>query len=483
MNNNSYLAKFINENKDWRTILPGAPYFITIKEEGDLAIFNYNMLGKKVEYDESIPITKWVEEQPSYPGDKSYIYGKILAPDENVYKSGAYIKDDKIIGESIPHKVFSCDFSIPMVQEARGIILNTKTKDVVCWPFRKFGNYQESYVDKIDWNTARVQDKEDGSITKLWYDKNKKDWTWSTNGIIYASEAENNRGFSFLDMIKETVNYKDINFSKLNKDNTYIFELTSPDNQIVTKYNESKLFHLGTRNNLTGQELIENIGIEKPKEYKISSLEECIKAVEALNPKGASKVEREGFVVVDGNWNRIKVKSPEYILLHHLISNENHITSRKEMILLLLDNEFNLDLEELKDKSDVIKESMEYYQEQIIKVFEETEKTMLYARALYEEYDGDLKAVAKELKGKPYSNAGFQAIKNPNLTAFDFWTYSDFHKSRLMKSIPRKENKREQEQRQEENQELKNIKQWEPKEKKEKRKKKERNMELNLEER
>ena len=37
-----------------------------------------------------------------------------------------------------------CDFSDPIVQESRGIIIDTKTLEVVCWPFRKFGNYGES---------------------------------------------------------------------------------------------------------------------------------------------------------------------------------------------------------------------------------------------------------------------------------------------------------------------------------------------------
>ena len=45
-----------------------------------------------------------------------------------------------------------CDFKNPIVQEARGIIIDYEKIEVVCWPFRKFGNYTESYADKIDWN-------------------------------------------------------------------------------------------------------------------------------------------------------------------------------------------------------------------------------------------------------------------------------------------------------------------------------------------
>ena len=29
-----------------------------------------------------------------------------------------------------------------------GIVIDTKNIEVVCWPFRKFGNYTEDYADK-----------------------------------------------------------------------------------------------------------------------------------------------------------------------------------------------------------------------------------------------------------------------------------------------------------------------------------------------
>ena len=113
MTKNSYLCKFISENSDWRERLSSYPFFIRIKEDGDLAIFNYSLTETdKIEKD----------------------------------------------GEEIIARI---DFSIPEVQEARGIIINTKTCDVVCWPFRKFGNFGESYVDNIDWNSACVQEKVD----------------------------------------------------------------------------------------------------------------------------------------------------------------------------------------------------------------------------------------------------------------------------------------------------------------------------------
>ena len=96
MNANSVICNFISLHpNDWEEELK-AQYDLKIKREGDLAIFNYS---------------------------------------------------------------YEADFYQPIVQEARGIIIDTVRLEVVCWPFRKFGNHTEGYVDEIDWNSARVLEK------------------------------------------------------------------------------------------------------------------------------------------------------------------------------------------------------------------------------------------------------------------------------------------------------------------------------------
>ena len=154
------------------------------------------------------------------------------------------------------------DFSNPLVQESRGIIINVISAEVVCWPFRKFGNWQESYVDTIDWSTARVQEKIDGSIIKLYYYDGA--WRWATNGMIDAVEADcMYSSKNFLDVIKSASNYGMIDFDSLNKDYTYIFELVSPDTKVVIDYGYTKLFHLGTRNNKNGEEYIVEVELNQ----------------------------------------------------------------------------------------------------------------------------------------------------------------------------------------------------------------------------
>ena len=79
------------------------------------------------------------------------------------------------------------DFSDPLVCEARGIIIDVIQRVVICWPFDKFFNVQEQYAADIDWNSARVLEKIDGSMIKLfWY---KDEWRLATSSTCDAKDA------------------------------------------------------------------------------------------------------------------------------------------------------------------------------------------------------------------------------------------------------------------------------------------------------
>lgn len=212
------------------------------------------------------------------------------------------------------------DFSDPIVREARGIIIDLRHMNIVCWPFTKFCNYNESYHDNIDWSTARIQDKIDGSLMKLyWYNNH---WCIATNGTIDADKANvNGTNYTFGDLFRSAMLDVHLDLSILDCHNTYMFELISPYNRVVCDYGDKiTIWHIGTRNNQTGEELIEDIGIHKPNEYSLHSLEDCVATAKKLNVVG-NAITKEGFVVVDKDWHRIKVKSPEYVAMHHILPN------------------------------------------------------------------------------------------------------------------------------------------------------------------
>ena len=222
------------------------------------------------------------------------------------------------------------DFNRDVVRECRGIILDeTNGYQPVCVPFFKFGNYGEPYADDIDWNTAKVQEKIDGSLIKLW--RHKGVWRVSTNNTINAGSAKtNNNEDTFLNIFHQAWARTGKQFSELNPDCTYMFELVSPQTRVVVPYTETKLYHTGTRNIHTLQEMDADIGIEKPKTFSITTIEACIEAARRLDKY------HEGFVVVDSRWRRVKVKSPLYVAIHHIL---NNISSEKRIIDLIVSGE------------------------------------------------------------------------------------------------------------------------------------------------
>ena len=340
----SNICKFISEHSDdWRTLLQNE-YKIKIKEDGAYAIFNYN---------------------------------------------------------------YECDFHNPIVQEARGIIIDTERLEVVCWPFRKFGNHTESYADEIDWDSARVLEKVDGSIIKLWYDARAEKWQFSTNGIIRAENApiESLGALSYMSVIRTADNFDDIDFDALDKDTTYIFELVSPQTQVVIKYDTASLYHIGTRNNKTGIESDDDIGIKKPMQYPLTSLEGAINAAIALNG-GEDEVEKEGFVVVDKNWHRVKVKSPDYVLTHRITS-VKVISKRDAVYLLLHDKE---GAQRLCEKSPDVAPAIKFYEYKLTELYYQADQMGKLATCYYNEFSHDRAAVAKIIAGHPLGTIGFRCI-------------------------------------------------------------------------
>jgi len=234
------------------------------------------------------------------------------------------VKDDEIY-TILSYSQFNSDFTEEIVRECRGLIIRNDTYLPVCIPFFKFGNFGEPYCPKIDWQSARVQEKVDGSIIKIWHDSG---WHVSTNGVIDAHCAQvKNSGSSFYALFEKAWNKTGVNYGALDCECTYMFELCSPENRVIVPHPETKLYHIGTRNNKTLEEMDVNIGIPKPKEYHFNSLEECIEAAKAL------PVTEEGYVVVDQYWNRVKIKSPAYVRVALMVNNGLVTTSRMiEMI-------------------------------------------------------------------------------------------------------------------------------------------------------
>ena len=254
------------------------------------------------------------------------------------------------------------DFSNPIVRECRGLILMDKTFEPVTVPFFKFGNYGESYCPDIDWKTASVLQKIDGSLIKVV--RLGEGLLVSTNGTIDAYDApvadqvgcpHLNFGGIAVEQLKEKLGSDDITCF-FDPGITYMFELVSPWTRVVVPWEHDDLYFLGTRDNKTLQEQLPYGHpfadlFKTPKRTNLGSIEECVKATQDM------PWDEEGYVVVDSNFNRVKVKSPAYVAIHHM-KGEGPLTYRTalELVRMQQDDDYLAYFPELSDKVHLVKD-------------------------------------------------------------------------------------------------------------------------------
>lgn len=217
-------------------------------------------------------------------------------------------------------------FAEPLVRSARGIILDEADHwRVICLRFDKFFNYGEGHAASIDWKTARVQEKVDGSLVTLYFYDNK--WHVATSGSPEASGQVGEWKFTFADLFWQTFNEMGLKVPAYNTELCPSFELTSKFNRVVVPHDKSKLTLIGLflRDQLIEIPLDSDDFVNVPdlctypivKSFKLSSFDEITTSFAKIDP-----LSQEGYVVTscmsDGTVNRNKCKHPGYVALHHL---------------------------------------------------------------------------------------------------------------------------------------------------------------------
>lgn len=293
------IQKFCKENKNWKSLLKKEPYCLKISEKENLVLFKYDQIRS--------------------------------------------------------------DFSQEICQECRGIILEKDSWRVVRMAFKKFFNYEEPLAAQIDWNSASASSKEDGSLISLYY---YNGWQIATNSRINAKDASISCSLfdSFYDLAIKAFDLYKLNFEQLNKNYTYTFELCSPYNFVVCRYEKISLFLTCVRDNTTLEELdVVLPEIPRPQFYKLNSKDEYEKLVAELGEN------REGIVVKDKNNNRVKMKTLLYFKLHRMV---NGVLNLESVVNLILSN----DTDEFLSYFPVYKPYINKMKEAIEKGFEEVNK-------------------------------------------------------------------------------------------------------------
>jgi len=231
--------------------------------------------------------------------------------------------DNKVL---LKYNQIDSDMSKEEVQDCRGLILEKDTWKVMSLAFRKFFNSAETQAAKVNYDTALIWEKCDGSLIQVYWDWNKKEWFAGTSGMAEAEGEVNDKpNTSFAKLFWDTMKtYEWFDIDKFVKGHTYAFELMTPYNIVVNPHPKSTVALLGVRNLETLEEygntdlvrVARELGFGLPKRYEINALN----ADDLISTFEGMPYTDEGYVVCDANFNRVKIKNPAYLAAHHLKS-------------------------------------------------------------------------------------------------------------------------------------------------------------------
>ena len=288
------ILRFINSNHNWRAILSAPPYNLMFRDFDGYTLIKYNQL-------------------------------------------------------------FS-DFKEPMVREARGIIIQKKGRKyrLVRIAFTKFFCVGDPNAKRDLYKLAHrkqwfVEEKIDGSlITLAWWD-NK--WHISTSGNIDAYKAPlsfANGDIQNFGKLFEYASKGKIDYKRLNKRFTYMFELVGLENKVVVPYEVEDIYYLGRRNNNTLLEVPyfkDNCaGVEDCKRPKCRVIDisknpkKIIKELQReVNSFTKDQEHFEGYVISDSSLKtRVKMKSSKYLELSS--QKGDGVFSARKILLMIKDH-------------------------------------------------------------------------------------------------------------------------------------------------
>jgi len=332
----------------------------------------------------------------------------------------AKVYDDRIV---LNYSQIDSPKHHPIVQECRALILSIPEHKVLSRTFDRFYNYGED-PDTKDFVIDRVQEKVDGSICPVYHDMDK--WQVATRSMAFA-EGETATGRIYRDVFIDAIggDPNDI-FKETCTDFVIIFELVSPETRVVKPYQEACVYLLDVRNRKTGEfigqeetwnwTIPEETKWKYPEKFTFESWDECLYAVKKLPALD------EGYVALDKNNKRIKVKNPAYLAIANL--RMNGLINEKRIILLVLMNDQDEYLQYFPEDQKEFNPYIEAYETMLLDI----DKQWVAYKDLENQKD-----FALSIKDCPAKNILF-GMRNKNLKIHDvIENMTDNAKERLLK--------------------------------------------------
>lgn len=263
------------------------------------------------------------------------------------------VADFNLVAREYPHKVLirynqiESNFTFEEVRDARGIVLERDTWNVMSLAFRKFFNLGEGHAAPMDWASTRFMKKLDGSMIQAYFDHVKNEWCFGTTGtgegegdvdnfhydklgrtfaelFAYAFKETFDRKKSHMEgppELKTPVTESIANLFDRWRGSTLAFELCTPYNIVVTPHQQSTVYLLAARRNDTLEEysqielkrIADYIGVDVAPSVQLDQNSESM-----FRSFTGMPYYEEGYVAVDKDNNRVKCKNPAYVAVHFI---------------------------------------------------------------------------------------------------------------------------------------------------------------------
>lgn len=216
---------------------------------------------------------------------------------------------------------------------------------------------QESIVSHLKDTCYSVQEALDGTLIRVWYHTESKEWKVSTNSKEDAHDAFWMNGVSFGDLFESTL--EGISYN-LNPNYVYLFTLCHPMNVIVVNHEKPKIYHLTTIDRITATEVSCDIGVSRPPVLQMTVDEVLNKTRDSQGTPVASA----GYVVVpvpneSGIVNRYRFENVNYTKARALRGESNNIEEIiLQHLLRVTDSNPDVPLETVPEK---LAEFLQYY--------------------------------------------------------------------------------------------------------------------------
>ena len=256
--------------------------------------------------------------------------GKNLNDLKNEYHIEFFINED--LNVVVLNYLPNSDKSKAITKESRALILELDTWNVVAKSIDAFFEPENVHCKntllQFDWENAYALPKYDGCLFVIYFWKNQ--WNIGTRFSVDSkckvfSPNSGEMNIFWDELFKDTLSdYRmtwDDFTSKLNKRQTYVFELCTKLNRNTIIYAESllKLIAIVDIDTLEEIDVFDaKLKVFWPEKILVKSLDEAKQIIEINN----NPLEVEGFVIIDSNFNRIKLRNEEF---NKLSSSSIHI--------------------------------------------------------------------------------------------------------------------------------------------------------------